>query len=61
MKYKIKNEQTNETLELTIKEILDYVNSDRSEKWTNYDESDWIEGLEHWTDFRVIGNLWSTK
>ena len=39
----------------TVKEILEEVNRDRSNEWTDYDESDWQEGLEEFTEFTLIG------
>lgn len=33
----------------TMKEILDEINTDRSSKWTDYDEADWRDGLDEWT------------
>jgi hypothetical protein len=48
-----------ETKELTHKELLDYINEDRSEEWTDYDESDELhvlmEALSNFTDFDLIG------
>jgi len=39
---------------MTLPEILEYINRDRSEEWTDYDLSDWREGLSEWTTFKVI-------
>ena len=38
-------------------EILNEINRDRSEEWTDYDQHDFIEGLEEWTDWTLIGKL----
>ena len=38
-------------------EILNEINRDRSEEWTDYDQRDFIEGLEEWTDWTLIGKL----
>jgi hypothetical protein len=35
---------------MTVAEILELVNDGHSEDWTDYDESDWIEGLTNWVD-----------
>ena len=37
-----------------VQQILDEVNSDRSEEWEDYDESDWEEGLEEFTEFETV-------
>lgn len=39
---------------LTLPELLNEINRDRSDSWTDYDESDWQEGLEHFTDYIVL-------
>jgi hypothetical protein len=36
-------------LQMTVEEILECVNDGRSEKWLDYDETDWIEGMYEWT------------
>lgn len=38
----------------TLDEILEEINRDRSEEWTDYDESDWKEGLSM-TDYELVG------
>ena len=38
-------------------EILNEINRDRSEEWTDYDQSDFKEGLSEWTDWTLIGKL----
>lgn len=35
--------------EWTMAQILREINSDRSSEWTDYDETDWREGLDEWT------------
>ena len=39
----------------TLSEILAEINRDRSDAWTPYDETDWREGLEHWTNLEYVG------
>jgi hypothetical protein len=39
---------------MTLPEILEEINADRSEEWVNYDETDWREGLQDFTDLEVI-------
>ena len=39
---------------VTLSEILAEINGDRSQEWTDYDETDWEEGLVEWTSWRVI-------
>ncbi|HAS5778635.1 TPA: hypothetical protein I7E95_002593 [Vibrio cholerae] len=40
--------ETGETSLYTLEEVLDLINRDRSADWTDYNESDWIEG---WINF----------
>ena len=46
MKHAIYNPELQETYRLTVPEILDLINQDRSEDWQPYNEQDWREGLE---------------
>ena len=39
---------------VTLSEILAEINGDRSQEWTDYDETDWEEGLVEWTHWRII-------
>jgi len=39
---------------LTLSDILEEINRDRSEEWTDYDETDWREGLEQFTPYEVM-------
>lgn len=41
----------------TLPEILEEINRDRSSKWTDYDETDWEEGLRNWTWYELIGEV----
>lgn len=36
-------------LEWTMEQILAEINRERSSGWTDYDETDWVEGLTEWT------------
>tara|TARA_R100001015_G_C4633328_1_gene198135 strand:- start:3447 stop:3656 length:210 start_codon:yes stop_codon:yes gene_type:complete len=38
----------------TLPEILEYINSGRSDEWEDYDEGDWEEGLEVWTEYELV-------
>ena len=53
-KYILKNTQTGEIVEKTLNEILQNINRDRSDEWTPYDETDWEEGLETFTEFELL-------
>ena len=46
--YKILYNEEREVHEWTLEEILDCINRDRSNEWTDYDESDWQEGWNEW-------------
>lgn len=38
----------------SLHEILAEINRDRSEEWSTYDETDWMEGLKHFTDLEFV-------
>jgi hypothetical protein len=42
--FKLKHIETNEVIEFSMTEMLDYINADRNPKWIDYDETDVIEG-----------------
>lgn len=46
--YKVKNLETNEIEEWPLEAILEEINRDRSGSWTDYDETDWLEGWNEW-------------
>jgi len=41
----------------TLSMILLEINRDRSQDWTPYDETDWTEGLEYCTEYRLIEEI----
>lgn len=36
--------------EWTLEEVLNEINRDRSEEWTDYHETDWKEGWNEWVE-----------
>lgn len=55
MKYIIQNVTNKDDVkELTLNEILEEINRDRSDEWIPYDETDWLEGLNVFTEYEVI-------
>ena len=36
--------------EWTLEQVIDEINRDRSDNWTNYDETDWKEGWDEWVE-----------
>jgi hypothetical protein len=52
--YTLYNTESKETVIMTLSEILQDINRDRSEDWTDYNETDWEEGLEHFTEYTLI-------
>lgn len=55
--------------EWTLECILEEINRDRSNEWTNYDETDWREGWNEWVegeyysliDKFMVGDIVETK
>ena len=43
-----------DTMTLTLDQVIEEINRDRSDLWTPYDASDWREGLEEFTDYIVL-------
>lgn len=35
--------------------ILEEINRDRSDEWIDYTADDFVEGLEYWTDYKLLG------
>lgn len=50
MKIKIKDNESGIVREWTLQEVLDHINADRSNDWTDYDESDWLDGWMNWCE-----------
>ena len=42
---------------VNLYDILNEINRDRSEEWTDYDQKDFTEGLEEWTDWTLVGKF----
>ena len=54
MKYKLLNILTNKIEKWDLSEIIAEISRDRSAEWTNYNKDDWQEGLEVFTEYRVV-------
>ena len=52
--YKIRDVEDGSIWLVTLPMILEELNRDRSEEWTNYDETDWREGLAEFTTYEVM-------
>lgn len=48
--YKIKDNETNKIFYWTLTEVLEEINRDHSDGWSNYDETDWKEGWKVWVE-----------
>ena len=46
----VKDIDSGEVTEWTLEQVLKEINRDRSEVWTDYDESDWQEGWDEWVE-----------
>ena len=54
MRFIIKDLETKEVRELNMKELLAYINNDRSDTWIDYDESDWQDGWDNWCEGEFV-------
>jgi hypothetical protein len=34
----------------SLEEILNHINDGRSNEWTDYDKTDWVEGWKEWVE-----------
>lgn len=55
IKYKLFNTITKKIEIMTLKKIVRNINTDRSDEWIPYDYDDWQEGLEDFTEYKLIG------
>lgn len=54
--YKIRDVEEGFIYMMTLPMILEELNRDRSDKWANYDETDWREGLAEFTTYEVMND-----
>lgn len=54
IKLKFRDRDFGDEVEYTIDELLAFINADHSEHWTDYDKSDWIEGMMEWTALEIV-------
>ena len=52
--YKIRDTEDGSIYKMTLPQILEELNRDRSENWECYDSTDWREGLSEFTTYEVI-------
>jgi len=52
--YKIRDVEDGSVYMMTLPMILEELNRDRSDEWTDYDETDWLEGLAEFTTYEVV-------
>lgn len=48
--FKVRDLHTNEIQDWAMKDVLEEINRDRSDTWSEYNETDWKEGWEHWVE-----------
>jgi len=52
--YTLKNTFDGSVVKWTLPEILEEINRDRSDEWSDYDEWDWKEGLDNFTEYELV-------
>ena len=52
--YTIRDIEYGTTFTMSLKEIIEEINRDRSEDWLDYDETDWREGLHEFTTWEIV-------
>jgi hypothetical protein len=53
---KFRNVNTQEIVEMSLKELLEEINRDRTEDWEPYNSTDWHEGLQ-FSDYELIEHI----
>lgn len=49
IKFDVRDIENDEIQKWSVDAILDEINRDRSDKWTDYNYSDWVEGWFEWS------------
>jgi len=52
--YTLKNTLDGSVVKWTLPQILEEINRDRSDEWSDYDEWDWKEGLDTFTEYELV-------
>jgi len=56
MRYIVQDTQTGKKFVWDLCRVLKEINRDRSEDWTDYNETDWTEGWSQWIDgYKIVG------
>lgn len=50
----LKDIEYNTTFTMSLAEILEEINRDRSDDWVEYDTDDWREGLYEFTSWEIV-------
>ena len=50
------NIETDEQVTWTLEQVLIEINRDKANGWKDYDESDWREGIEYFTQWQLVDN-----
>lgn len=51
----VKDRETGEVVVFSsIRAVLNEINADRSSDWSRYDEKDWKDGLENFTQYDLV-------
>ena len=60
MSISVKDIETGKVFKWSLTKILREINRDRSENWTDYEESDWREGWREWVEgdyYTLVGGI----
>lgn len=52
--YRLYNKSTKNFVNVSLENILEEINRDRSNDWRDYNESDWREGLTNFTEYILV-------
>jgi hypothetical protein len=60
-KYTLLNTETGKIHKWSLSTILREINRDRSSEWSPYNKKDWKEGLEEFTEYKLINRKRNLK
>jgi hypothetical protein len=57
VRFIVRNRETGRLHKWNVETALREINRDRSSTWTPYDKTDWVEGLNEFTEYEYIGKV----
>jgi hypothetical protein len=58
---KVKSKETGKIMLWTLSDILNEINRDRSNHWTDYNKNDWLDGWNDWIEEDNFYTIYNDK